>query len=387
MSFNMLPGLLGGNYGMMPPGQQPMPPMHRPMPALQPQAQQTMGGRVGGLFGDFMTRFRDMQQNNPQALMALASGMMAGDVGVGMAGAGDAMAQYREKMAGQQEQQRQNSLTKRYLLSKGISEEEADAAAANPAILSELLKRAGGGGEPEYGLTPVYGTDPETKQPVLGVIGRNGTFKKIDTGGFDISTGVEKIDLGDRVGYRDKRSGQWLGTEMKGGTPSADQRPDAVGGGLEAIPGSTLDRQRTGEGQAILERAARAKTQVAQLESHPGLSEIFGRWNQHRPGMLMSDQGRDALTRFEQLKGTVFLEGYQMLKGGGAITDTEGLKAENALARMDRAVSVEDFKIALRDFIDAVESGARKLAYQPRETIPAPGAPGADVSDPLGIRR
>jgi hypothetical protein len=382
MSFNMLPGLMGGNYGMQHPGQQPMPMMQRPMPALQPQAQQTMGGRVGGIFGDLMTRFQDMQQNNPQALMALASGLMQGNMGAGMAGAGDAMAQYRQQMAGQQEKQRQDSLTKRYLLSKGISEEEADAAAANPAILSDLLKRAAGGGQTEYGLNPIYGTDPETGEPVLGTLGKDGTFKKIDTGGVKLSTGVDKIDLGTHWGLLDKKSGQVVSTMPKENYQEAFDRG-----------------QGAAEGKARGEAAANLPTDLATAEQalkelddlikHPGINAIAGPFNQYRPSWTMSAEGRDALARFNQAKGRAFLQAFGMLKGGGQITEIEGLKAEQAMARMDRAQSEADFKTALQDFRDAVATGMEKIRQRAGlgTTIQAPGAAGGAASDPLGIRR
>ncbi|WP_421565571.1 hypothetical protein [Ochrobactrum sp. EDr1-4] len=70
------------------------------------------------------------------------------------------------------------------------------------------------GSDTEYGLNPIWGQD-ETGNPVLGVLGKDGSFKKVDTGGFDISTGTEQIDLGDSFAIKDKRSGQIVGTVPK----------------------------------------------------------------------------------------------------------------------------------------------------------------------------
>lgn len=62
-----------------------------------------------------------------------------------------------------------------------------------------------------------------------------------------------------------------------------------------------------------------------------------------------------------------------MLKGGGQITEIEGMKAEQAMARMDRAQSEAEFKQALTDFRDAVKAGMDKL----RQRAGQPSAPAA----------
>ena len=53
-----------------------------------------------------------------------------------------------------------------------------------------------------------------------------------------------------------------------------------------------------------------------------------------------------------------------MLKGGGAITDYEGQKAEGAYARLNQAQTPEDFKAALDEFNFYVQQGLQKLQAQ-----------------------
>lgn len=69
-------------------------------------------------------------------------------------------------------------------------------------------------GKATYSVQPIYGTD-ENGNAVLGTMGNDGSFKKVDTGGFNISTGVDKIDLGTHWGLIDKRSGQLVGSMPK----------------------------------------------------------------------------------------------------------------------------------------------------------------------------
>jgi flagellar protein FlgJ len=67
-----------------------------------------------------------------------------------------------------------------------------------------------------------------------------------------------------------------------------------------------------------------------------------------------------------------------MLKGGGQITDYEGMRAERAYARMERAMQAGDpkvFREALADFRQAVDDGVSKL--RATATGGAPAAPAA----------
>ena len=79
------------------------------------------------------------------------------------------------------------------------------------------------------------------------------------------------------------------------------------------------------------------------------------------------------IAKHEQLQGNVFLEAYEKLKGGGPITDYEGDKASNALARLHRTQSEAEYRAALTEFSDIIANGlARARAGQ---TV------GAELSD------
>lgn len=67
------------------------------------------------------------------------------------------------------------------------------------------------------------------------------------------------------------------------------------------------------------------------------------------------------MSMHDQLKGQVFMQAFQMLRGGGQITNVEGEKATAAYARMNRSVSTEDYKAALKDFLDATRAGYAKI--------------------------
>jgi hypothetical protein len=77
---------------------------------------------------------------------------------------------------------------------------------------------------------------------------------------------------------------------------------------------------------------------------------------------------RDAVGILNQIKGGAFLEAFKALKGGGAITEVEGKKATDAIARMDRSQSRAEFDRALSDYQGILKLGidrANQLAGRP----------------------
>ncbi len=75
-------------------------------------------------------------------------------------------------------------------------------------------------------------------------------------------------------------------------------------------------------------------------------------------------KSKDFETRLSQIKGEQFLQAYERLKGGGAITGIEGTKGEQAIARMDTAQSEGAFNKALDDFSAIVEKGIKRQLDQ-----------------------
>ena len=105
------------------------------------------------------------------------------------------------------------------------------------------------------------------------------------------------------------------------------------------------------------------------------------------------------LNRREQLQGQAFLQAFEALKGGGAISEVEGEKATIAIARLQRATTEKDFYDALAD-VKKVFSNAyaarSKMAAAGANAVPQLGggsssqtggisAPQGD-NDPLGLR-
>lgn len=98
--------------------------------------------------------------------------------------------------------------------------------------------------------------------------------------------------------------------------------------------------------------------------------------------MYYGSDGLALIERIGQLQGKAWLDARQLLKGGGAITDYESKKAEQAMARLSRAKGEAEFREALIDLRDAVAQGLAKLqspqqppAEQPKAATGIPAVP------------
>lgn len=109
---------------------------------------------------------------------------------------------------------------------------------------------------------------------------------------------------------------------------------------------------------------------IDSLRNHEGLDYIVGRWG----GMIPDNSaaktlfnvafaGHDAtaaMALHDQLYGQIYMGAYDMLRGGGHITEFEGKKAADARARMNRAQSKEEYLKAADDFLHFIELGLNR---------------------------
>lgn len=70
----------------------------------------------------------------------------------------------------------------------------------------------------------------------------------------------------------------------------------------------------------------------------------------------------DAVNMLNQVKGGAFLEAFKTLKGGGQITEVEGKKATDAIARMQRHTSKAEFDKALSDYEGIIKLGVDRAS-------------------------
>ena len=347
------------------------------------------------------------QQSEPSFLQQAASGLgdrlMAGFQGFANGGAPlPALANLVNGLATGRTPQNQ---TKQFLVSRGIDPNLADTIVNDKTLLRAVVpqlmgatgqtsdikeyeyakrqgftggladwmarKRAGAG---EFGMTPIYGTMADGK-PGIMQLGKNGTPQMVPLpDGFQIARDPIKVDGPTGTTILDPQTRQQVGFIPKDirGAKIEESLGKAQGAARATLP-------------TDLQAGQFAVDEINKLIDSKGFNEVFGSLDQFRPNFTMSAEGKDALARFDQLKGRAFLQAYTTLRGGGQITEVEGKKAEDALARLNRSLSETEAKQALADFRDAVTVGMQKLREKagvaPESAPVASGAVAPSVPD------
>ncbi|MGO8154419.1 transglycosylase SLT domain-containing protein [Rhizobium leguminosarum] len=239
----------------------------------------------------------------------------------------------------------------------------------------EIRQAPGGaGGEKFYGSTvPYYDKDGNLRYRQLG---DKGGGKDLDFGPGataapttrTVDTGTELITLG--PGGQEVKRTTKENYEAAKDTAQGSTEGKAAGDAVSSLPADLMQADQTIKN-------------IDQLLTSKGLNSIVGSVDQFRPSWTMGADGRDALTRLKQLQGGAFLQAYGLLKGGGQITEVEGGKAQDAMARMDRSLDEQHFRAALKDFRDAVEQGVAKM--KERAKVAAPSAPADPAVVPTDV--
>lgn len=211
----------------------------------------------------------------------------------------------------------------------------------------------------EHGLNVLYGTNDKGETIALQPSKAGGLVQAQLPAGVKLSSGVEKIDLGTHWGIMDKKTGNMVGQQPKDieGKESAEERGKAKGLAQVNLPNVVANAEQTLKIiQDIKNDPYRARG--------TGFSSILN--------SVPATGGFDFAQKVEQLKGKAFLEAFQALKGGGAITEIEGKKAENAIARLNVAQSEPSFLQALNDLEEVVTAGIGRAKQ--RAGAPAPAS-------------
>lgn len=111
-------------------------------------------------------------------------------------------------------------------------------------------------------------------------------------------------------------------------------------------------------------------------------------WTGNLPNVTPA--ARDAQAKIDQVQGKAFLQQFNGLRGGGAITEAEGAKATAAMSRLQETrVGTPEYKKALADVrteVRALLDLARRKAGA-RSPTPAPSPAAQPASGGWGIRR
>jgi hypothetical protein len=199
---------------------------------------------------------------------------------------------------------------------------------------------------------------------------------------------------GQRLGLEGRRVAVLEENQRRDADPAFQQRMEAARVTGQAIAKGEVAAQqalpkilgRAEEGLRLIDemvgkqevRDKSGKVIQAATKPHPGFGQAVGAGLPFRfiPGTSESD----FQARFDQLKGASFLEAFEALKGGGAITEKEGAKATDAINRMSLSQSEGEFVTAARDLQEVIRKGVanaqRKAATGGAAPAAAPAAAG-----------
>jgi hypothetical protein len=246
------------------------------------------------------------------------------------------------------------------------------------AVIADY-SQANGGRSSEFGLNPIYGVDKDGN-PVVMQLGKRG-----DAAATKLPEGVKlardpiKVDGPTGTTLLDPQTRQQIGFIPKDNAKAESDK----------VVGKAAGEATTGLPTAIAQAEQFLGT-INQVRKHPGRFDwgatgasadwpIIG-------GGLGGTKARDFVGMVDQLKGQAFLDAFDALRGGGAISEAEGKVATQARARLDRAQTKEGFDRALSDLEGVIRRGletARQKAGV--KATPAPSG-GVDTSKPGSYR-
>jgi hypothetical protein len=140
-----------------------------------------------------------------------------------------------------------------------------------------------------------------------------------------------------------------------------------------------------GTAEASIANAGQALKDIDAVLSHPELKSRAGSTGPSWvAGKIAGTNTYGLESQVNQIKGEAFLNAFNMLRGGGAITDAEGKKATAAINRMDLNLSYKDFTKAAADAKEILQNGMKRAqemkakgSWGGEPSAPAAGAPAA----------
>lgn len=184
------------------------------------------------------------------------------------------------------------------------------------------------------------------------------------------------------VGGYDPRRNTFYPANVAGGQPpaaqpaqSAQDRPADFGKPAFGKPKAQLDAEvNTIEREKANANAASvAADSLGVLDkaiTHPGRTISTGGTSVLPIDRIPGTDAADFRAVRKQLEGKAFLQAFETLKGGGQITEIEGRKATEAIARLDTAQSDEEYLTALRELRGIVARGYERASGKPAPKEP-----------------
>ena len=232
-------------------------------------------------------------------------------------------------------------------------------------VINDFGGNGGGTESTEYGLQPQYGVDDQGN-PVIIQIGKDGTATRTALPeGVTFQKEPIRIDGGTEWILLDPISRQPVGRIPK---QLREAAAETAGGRIEGENAANAASNLSGN----LAQADQSIALIDSIISDPALAGITGMVQGRLPPMTQA--GTDLNVKIKQLQGKAFLEAFESLKGGGAITEREGVAATEAMARLDRAQSTAEYVAALTELRNIMQTGAERARASAGQSGTTPAA-------------
>lgn len=235
----------------------------------------------------------------------------------------------------------------------------------------EQWKRAGSpGAQEQFGNTPIWGSDEKGNPVLMQPSSRGGLRVAQLPPGVTAQRGqTSRVDMGT----------QWAVLDANGAVIGYVPK-DVAGEKREGAIGTAQGEQAAAAPTAIV-KADEMLATIDSILDDPALSKSVGLYAglQKIPATPQFAFGQKAL----QLQGQAFVKAYQDLKGGGAITETEGKAGTQAIGRLSTAQDEQSYRTALKELRGIIANGRERQLRMTRPTTGAPPAGGGSAASTL----
>lgn len=182
------------------------------------------------------------------------------------------------------------------------------------------------------------------------------------TQGYYGSQILENPETGETMMGQFSRSGGFVPTQNvpEGYQPVAGYLPDVAGRRKYAETTGKMSAEKYMRMPESLAKTEYTIDVIDELLQHPGLKYAVGAEGINPFPIPGTSQG-DFVVLHNQLAGRVYSQAYETLKGGGHITEFEGKKVAEGLARLSRVQSEKEYKAALRELQGILKEGMQRM--------------------------
>lgn len=194
----------------------------------------------------------------------------------------------------------------------------------------------------------------------------------VDTGDrkqFVTPQAGQAFDVNMSPSQADASSRGWAGVNLRGESNDIARETNSVMRELglqeKRLKVDELEAKQSDRQRERLAGQASIAAQIGVIDkalSHPGLNTAVGMSGTLDPrNYVPGTDARNFQVVVDQLGGAAFLQAFESLKGGGQITEVEGKKATDAMARLNRAQSDDEFRVALEELRGIMAQGQARL--------------------------